>query len=139
MRTTILIRRIIFILLAGVFSIGNYTTSWAQGCKQVEIEYDVPDCYKPKGGPGAISGNRDCVPVTVCEKQLYSYSASGGPWATYSWVITSGPASPAINPSATAANVNITWPLQGTYILTLTVTDGAGNSFTQCIEVTVKE
>src|SRR5688572_26166755 len=113
MYTITLLRRIIFILLAGIFFFTNYS-SRAQGCKQVEIEYDVPDCYRSKGSAGAPSGNRDCTPVTVCEKQPYTYSAAGGPWSTYLWAITSGPASPTINPSATSSSVNITWPLQGT-------------------------
>ncbi len=130
----------IIILLTGFFILGANNKSIAQACNQVEILYQQPDCYKPKGSDGAIGPGqeRNCTPITVCVNQPYTYTA-GGVWASYLWVITSGPATPPINPNATSANVNITWPLVGTYILTLTVTDAGGNVFTKCLEVTVKE
>ncbi len=137
--TNTYIKGLIAALLTGIFCLTCHLPSIAQGCNQVEINYDEPACFKEKSPGGAgPSNNRDCIPVGVCEKQLYTYSAAGGPWASYLWTIT-GPASPAINPSATAPTVTITWPLQGTYILTLTVTDAGGNTFKKCLEVTVKE
>ena len=136
-RNNIYIKRAIFILLTGIFILGAGYTTIAQNCNQPEILYQQPDCYKAKDGP-ALSQGRECTPVTVCVNQQYTYTAGGGAWASYLWTIT-GPATPVINPNATSAIVNITWPLVGTYILTLTVTDGLGNTFTKCIEVTVKE
>lgn len=140
-RTNIYIQRAIFILLTVVFVLGTSSQLIAQNCNQPEILYQQPDCYKSKGDPAGAgpSQGRGCTPVTVCVNQQYNYSAGGGAWASYLWTITSGPATPAINPNATSANINITWPVVGTYVLTLTVTDGAGNIYTRCIEVTVKE
>ena len=112
----------------------------AQSCNQVEILYQQPDCYKPRdNGSIGPSQGKSCESAAACVRQNYTYSAGGGPWASYLWVISAGPATPPINPANNVANINITWPVIGTYILTLTVTDAGGNVFTRCIEVTVKD
>jgi PKD repeat protein len=133
------LKLVAYFMLATLAIFLNTTITHAQGCNQVEIKYDEPDCYKHSSSSGAVGNDRGCTYVTVCEKQRYTYSATGGPWASHLWAITSGPATPSINPNATVADVAITWPMPGTYTLSLTVTDGSGNSFTKCIQVTVKE
>jgi PKD repeat protein len=133
------LRCVLFLVLTSLVVPGMISRALAQGCNQVEIGYEQPDCFKRKGGPDAGGQGKNCTPITVCEDQPYTYSATGGPWASYLWTITSGPATPPINPSATVANVTVNWPVPGTYILTLTVTDAGGNTFTKCLEVTVKE
>lgn len=112
-------------------------TATAQSCEQVQINYNEPDCYKRKDQSPAGDQNRDCKEAAACKGVAYSYSASGT-WATYNWTIT-GPATPPILPNNTSPNVNITWPVTGDYTLTLTVTDGSGNTFTTCIKVSVKD
>src|ERR1043165_9338488 len=109
------LRQVIFFLLAGVASPGNIQTSNAQGCNQVEIGFQEPDCYKHKDHSGVPAQGQGCTPVAACEQQPYRYSATGGPWASYLWAITSGPATPPISPGATVANVTINWPMPGTY------------------------
>lgn len=112
-------------------------TVTAQSCEQVQINYKEPDCYKRKDPSPAGDQNRGCKETAACKGVAYSYSASGT-WSTYNWTIT-GPATPPILPNNTSPNVNITWPVVGDYTLTLTVTDGSGNSFTTCIKVSVKD
>ena len=123
-----------------VVSVTSHTQVSAQGCNQVEIKYTQPDCYKPAKdhNGGSAQPPRDCTPVSACVGETYPYSAAGT-WNTYLWAITSGPASPTINPSATAPAITITWPVIGTYVLTLTVTDAFGNTFTKCLEVNVRD
>lgn len=138
-KTNNYIKQGMIVLFTAALMFGAANKTVAQTCNQVEITYKEPDCYKSKGTDGAIGPGqgRSCTPVTVCVNQLYTYSAGPG-WASYLWVIT-GPAIPPINPNATSPNVTINWPLVGTYILTLTVTDAGGNIFTKCLEITVKE
>jgi len=130
--------RTYFFLLCTLWISLTPDLSRGQSCNSVDILYDQPVCYKSKGG-SAGSPNGPCTPVTLCTRQAYTYTAAGGPWASYLWTISAGPASPVISPSPTVANISITWPLTGTYILTLTVTDGSGNTFTKCLEITAKE
>ncbi len=132
------IKRLIFLLIATGASLAIGHRAGAQGCNQVEIKYEEPDCFKRKNGPAGTNGG-DCIPVTACANQQYTYSAAGGPWASYLWAVTAGPASPPINPFANVANVNISWPVPGVYVLKLTVTDGSGNTFTKCLSITVKD
>lgn len=127
-------------LVAGLSLLAENNSASAQGCNQVEIRYKQSDCYESKnGGTASPTQGQDCTPITVCVKQQYTYAAMGGPWSTYLWAVTSGPASPAINPSNTSSTVSITWPVPGIYELTLTVTDGSGNTFTKCLSITVKD
>jgi hypothetical protein len=110
----------------------------AQACKQIEILYQEPDCYKKDRDPNPAGGDKPgCKQINVCERQLYTYSASAGAWTSYNWSILSGPSIPAINPSSTVPSVNITWPSAGVYVLQLTVSDGV-TTLTTCLEVTTK-
>jgi PKD repeat protein len=133
------IKHVVIVLLSGLVFLGNPGTATAQGCNQVDIKYQEPDCFKSKNSAGVPVQDHDCTPVTTCVNQNNTYAASSGPWVTYLWTITSGPATPPINPNNASATVNITWPVVGTYVLTLTVTDGSGNTFTKCLTITVKE
>lgn len=135
------LRQLFFIALTSIAILSDIQSIRAQGCNQVDIEFEQPDCFKRKdnsGGDPAGQG-KNCKAITVCEQQPYTYSATGGPWASYLWAVTAGPATPPINPSPNVADVTIVWPVPGTYTLTLTVTDANGNSFTKCLDVTVKE
>ncbi|MBK7434277.1 MAG: PKD domain-containing protein [Chitinophagaceae bacterium] len=141
-RNKISMKHIMAILFTGIFMLAFTAVLNAQNCNQPEIKAQEPDCYKSKGtdGPANPGGQgRSCTSASACVNQATAYTAGGGPWASYLWTITSGPATPPINPNATSANINITWPVVGTYILTLTVTDGAGNTYTRCIEISVKQ
>ncbi len=110
----------------------------AQACKQIEILYQEPDCYKATRDPNPAGGDRPgCKQINVCERQQYTYTASAGAWTSYNWSILSGPSIPAISPSNTVSSVNITWPVAGVYVLQLTVSDGT-TTLTTCLEVTVK-
>ncbi len=129
-------RHIAFVILTGFAFFVKGQNAAAQGCDQVDIKYEESPCFERKGAVGTPNGG-SCTPVTVCVDQPYTYAALGGPWATYQWAITSGPATPSINPSPTVANISIVWPVTGTYVLTLTVTDASGNVFTKCLTVTV--
>jgi|GEM_PF-1514172 len=109
----------------------------AQSCNMVDIVQSSPDCLNQKDGTGApAQESRDCKAIAVCLGEKYPYSASGT-WATYLWTV-SGPSPIVISPNNTPT-INITWPAVGIYTLTLTVTDGSGNTFTQCMNVTVKD
>jgi PKD repeat protein len=114
----------------------------SQNCKQVDIVFQSLDCFKPKGDVNGTSpvGNdrRGCREVSACKNQPMNYSASGTGWVTYNWV-TTGPAIPIITPATNVQNITVTWPVVGTYILTLTVTDINGDTLTNCIKVTVKD
>ncbi len=136
MNTSLRIRSIAVLLTIAVIGLTMPSRVYAQGCNQVEIKYSQPDCFKRKGGSGSTGNGTDCVAVTVCAGQPASYQATGGPWATYLWTVTGGPAAPVVSPGATSPNVSINWPLPGTYTLTLTVTDGSGNTFTKCLGIT---
>lgn len=129
----------IFILLL-VFQLCCVTVGFSQSCAQVEIKYKEPDCYKEKGGSNGSSGDPNaCKHVSACEMQSYQYQSSlSGVGYTYLWTAT-GPASISFSPNAISDNVNIVWPVQGTYTLSLTVTDGAGNSSSACLVVSVKD
>ncbi|MDZ4758202.1 MAG: PKD domain-containing protein [Bacteroidota bacterium] len=131
---------VLMLLAIVIVSIASQTKLAAQNCSQVEILYQQPDCYKPAKdhNGGSTQPKRDCTPVSACVGETYPYSAAGT-WATYLWAITSGPASPTINPSTSAPSITITWPVIGTYVLTLTVTDAFGNTFTKCLEVNVRD
>jgi PKD repeat protein len=111
--------------------------SFAQSCNQVEILYKDLDCSEKDSHPDGAQGGKGCKAVSACKDQSYPYSALGS-WSTYNWTVT-GPASIFINPNNTVQNINIIWPQMGTYTLTLTVTDGSGNTFTTCLTVTVKD
>lgn len=127
---------LISFLFAGSMISSN--TVQAQTCNQVDILTSSPDCLNQKDPTGGAPGqdNRDCKSIAVCVKQKYSYTAAGT-WATYLWTVT-GPSPISIVPNNTPT-VNVTWPSTGTYVLTLTVTDGSGNTFTQCLTVNVKD
>lgn len=126
---------IVSLAFAGSLLISN--TTQAQTCNQVDILTSSPDCLNPKDGAGApTQDNRDCKSIAVCVRQQYSYTASGT-WATYLWTVT-GPSVVVISPNNTPT-VQVSWPSTGVYTLTLTVTDGSGNTFTQCVTVNVKD
>jgi len=111
----------------------------AQSCNQIEIVYNAPDCLNPKSSNGAVGQERGCLPIGVCVKNNYTYSASINlPGWTYNWSVT-GPTAITINPNNTAPVINITWPQVGDYTLTLTATDPAGNIFTYCLAVKVSD
>lgn len=134
--------RLLAVCLTGVMSIIPAARLSAQGCNDVVIQYQEPDCYKPRPGaaPGGSTGNnKSCIAASACEGLRYSYAAGGGPWTSYSWSVLSGPAAPAIAPSPAAGTVSVVWPVPGTYVLSLTVTDASGGSYTKCLEISVKE
>ena len=136
-RTTIYIKSAIFILLTGLTLLAGTTRSFAQGCKQVDILYNAPDCLNGRETAGAPTQDKGCKAISVCKNQPYNYSASGI-WATYNWTVT-GPSAVTINPNNTSPVITISWPAVGVYTLTLVVTDINNNSFTTCLTVTVKE
>ena len=110
----------------------------AQSCNQVEILYQSSDCFEKRQGYAGTGGSA-CEEIAVCVNQPYIYtsSVSGTGW-TLNWTVT-GPTAVVINPNNTSAVVNIVWPQIGVYTLTLTATDGAGNVFTYCLKVNVKD
>ncbi len=109
----------------------------AQSCNQVEILFKDLECAGKDTHPDAGGNGKGCKSSSACEKQSYPYSAVGT-WATYNWSVT-GPAAVTINPNNTVQNIKIIWPMMGVFTLTLTVTDGSGNTFTTCLTVTVKD
>lgn len=134
--------RLLVVCLTGLFCTLSLPRVSAQGCNDVSILYTEPDCYRPRPGtlPGGTAGNsRTCQPASACEDEKYNYTAAGGPWTTVAWTVLSGPSSPALSPSASSANISVIWPTPGTYVLSLTVTDANGNTFTKCLEISVKE
>jgi len=111
----------------------------AQSCNQVEILYKSSECFEKRQGSAGTGGGSTCVEIAVCVNQPYQYSSSvtGIGW-TYNWTVT-GPTAVVINPNNTSADISITWPQVGVFTLTLTATDGAGNVFTYCLKVNVKD
>lgn len=129
----------LLLLLTSFMWIASAQRLFAQGCKQVEILHQSPDCLNPRDDhAGTPDQQRDCKSIAVCLNQPYTYSASGTGWVTYNWSVT-GPTSVVINPNNTSPNITIIWPAVGTYTLMLTVTDAGGNSFTNCVTVQVKD
>ena len=111
----------------------------AQSCNQVEILHQSPDCFEKRQGPAGTAGGSSCVEIGVCVNQPFTYSSSvsGTGWS-FNWTVT-GPTAVVINPNNTSPVVNIVWPQVGVFTLTLTATDGAGNVFTYCLKVNVKD
>ena len=128
-----------FVLLFAVFVSSTNSQLFAQTCNQVEILYTSPDCFdKDHADPGGSQG-RNCKPIAVCKDQPYTYTSSIVlPGWSYLWTAT-GPTTVSFIPNNTSSAVNIVWPQLGAYTLTLTATDPAGNVFTYCLTVNVKD
>jgi hypothetical protein len=129
---------VLALLLSAVLSITSIQKVNAQSCNQVEILYTAPECSdRPTAGPIDVPGGqgKGCKEISVCVNQLYNYTSSiTGVGYIYNWTV-SGPTGVTINPNNTSASINIIWPQAGTYTLTLTVTDPAGNVFTTCLTI----
>jgi PKD repeat protein len=133
---TINMRRGVKTLFVGLLSLILTTTAFSQACQQVEIIHQSPECLLPEPANRGLASGQDCTPIAVCINQPYTYKASGS-WNTYLWAAT-GPVAVTGLPASTPT-VTITWPVAGVFTLNLTVTDASGNTFTNCLLVTVKD
>lgn len=133
----------LFLVLSFIIIIQTYSviSVKAQTCDQLEIIYTEPDCFKAhEGTSGQPSDQRGCKEISACVQTNNKYNSSlfGAGYVSYLWAAT-GPAAVTFLPNNTSPQVNIVWPVVGTYTLILTVTDINGNVFTNCLTVNVRE
>lgn len=92
----------------------------------------------PQPGPVAIAGNNIVITLPTSTATLdgsASYQPGGGSF-TYAWTITPGPSTPAIT-GANTATPTLSALVQGTYQVTLTITNASGGTAVSSVTVTV--
>lgn len=106
---------------------------------KIVVKCPKPECFivnlEPYIPDGGSAGNppTDLPCVYACEKSGATYFVSYNPSFTYSWTVTGGTVSPGGNP----AEINVAWGAAGNGAISLSVTNGAGQTtvYDFCVEI----
>lgn len=98
----------------------------------------LPVTATPANQPPTVTGLADSTSVAGPSTTLTVIASDpeGGP-VSYSWTVSGSPPAPPRIASPAQSSTVIDFPLAGTYILTVRVTDGGGASLERSITITV--